>query len=109
MNANRIRAVLFASVAAVLLVGCGPIRDDTTGATRHVVANHIGVEYSTVKAHSTLGKLGCDDDDVAEITMALEKLFDITIDDDELAALSIDGKWKDITILEIANLARSKR
>jgi acyl carrier protein len=89
--------------------GCGVKRDDTTGATRQLTAELLGVNYSDVKPTTTLGDLGCDDLDVVELIMEMEESFDISITDDEFEALGISKGWSSVTILQLADLARSKR
>ncbi len=93
----------------VVVAGCGVYRDDTTGATRQLVASHLGVGYDNVKADTTLGDLNCDELDVVEIIMLLEDSFDISISESEFSALVGEDGWQDVTILEMADLARSKR
>jgi acyl carrier protein len=105
----RNRWALPVAMALLLLAGCGVYRDDTTGETRHVIARQLGQEYNAVTPYRTLGDLGCDDLDVVEIIMALEEEFGITIPDEGLEALAGQDGWSDITVLELANLARSQR
>lgn len=103
-----LKAVI-AMFAAMLAVGCGVSRDDTTAATRHIIAGQFGIAYDTVKPTTTLGELGCDELDVVEIIMSLEDQFGVFIPDDEFEALSGQSDWSGITVLELANLVRSKR
>ncbi|WP_404311025.1 phosphopantetheine-binding protein [Neorhodopirellula lusitana] len=105
------RCVPCAIAFALLLnaIGCGPRRDDTTGATRQIVAEHLGVEYGKVTPSATLYDLSCDEHDVAEIVVSLEDAFGIAIANAEVKSL-ISGKHPaEIKILDLANLARSKR
>ena len=91
-----------------LVAGCGVHRDDTTGTTRRIVSEQLGISYDDAKAHTTLGKLGCDDLDVVELVMELEESFDITISDDEFDALGGTKGWQSISVLDLANLVRKK-
>ncbi len=93
----------------IVVTGCGVTRDDTTGATRQIVSNLLGVNYSDVNPTTTLGELGCDDLDVVELIMEMEETFDISITDYEFEALGTSKDWSRVTILQLANLARSKR
>ncbi|TVP97189.1 MAG: acyl carrier protein [Planctomycetaceae bacterium] len=93
----------------MLTGGCGVSRDDTTAATRQIIADQLGFAYDAVKPTTTLGELGCDELDLVEIIMSLEEQFEIYIPDAELDALSGQAGWSGITVLELANLARSKR
>ncbi|MHB8956694.1 MAG: phosphopantetheine-binding protein [Pirellulaceae bacterium] len=96
-------------VLLAAISGCDVKRDDTTGATRQLAAEILGVDYSDVKPTTTLGDLGCDDLDVIELVMRMEESFDISFTDDDLESLSSSSGWKSVTILQLANLARSKR
>jgi len=109
MNTVLTRTAVIVMFAAMLTVGCGVSRDDTTTATRHIIAEQFGIAFDAVKPTTTLGELGCDELDVVEIIMSLEEQFDIFIPDDEFEALSRQAGWSGITVLELANLARSKR
>ncbi|XZE35647.1 acyl carrier protein [Pirellulaceae bacterium SH501] len=93
----------------IVVTGCGVTRDDTTGATRQIVANLLGVNYSDVKPTTTLGELGCDDLDIVELIMEMEETFHISITDDEFESLGTTKDWSSVTILQLADLARSKR
>ena len=109
---SLIRRYIPCAIALALMlntIGCGPWRDDTTGATRQIIADHLSVDYDKVTPSRTLYDLSCDEHDVAEIVASLEDAFDITISDAEVRGLS-SGKWVyEIAILDLANLARSKR
>ena len=107
-----IQRLLFAATIGLMalpFMGCGVYRDDTTSATRQLVAEQLGVEYGIVKANATLNDLNCDDLDIVEIIMTLEESFDITIADSEFESLAGERDWNELTILEIANLVRAKR
>jgi len=93
----------------IVVIGCGVTRDDTTGATRQIVSNLLGVNYSDVKPTTTLGELGCDDLDIVELIMEMEDTFDISITEEEFESLGTSKDWSRVTILQLANLARSKR
>lgn len=93
----------------IVVTGCGVTRDDTTGAIRQIVANLLGVNYSDVKPTTTLGELGCDDLDIVELIMEMEETFHISITDDEFELLGTTEDWSSVTILQLADLARSKR
>lgn len=92
-----------------LVSGCNVRRDDTTGATRQLVAGLLGVDYSDVTPTTTLGELGCDELDVVELVMEMEESFDISFTDQELESLRGSSGWNSVTILQLANLARTKR
>lgn len=106
---SMIERLMIPVLLLLTTLGCGVTRDDTTGATRQIVSNHLGVNYSDVKPTTTLGELGCDDLDIVELIMEMEEAFDISISEDELDSLSTSNDPKSVTILELANLARSKR
>jgi hypothetical protein len=72
---------------------CGVKRNDTTGATRQIVSNLLRANYSDVKPTTTLGELGCD----------------VSISEEEFESLGTSNDRQSVTILELANLARSKR
>jgi acyl carrier protein len=101
--------LITAALALVFVSGCGVTRDDTTGTTRQIASNLLGVDYSYVKPTTTLGELGCDELDVVELIMELEETFDISITDDEFESLGTSRDWSHVTILQLANLARGKR
>lgn len=105
------RCVPYTIAFALLLnaIGCGPLRDDTTGATRQIVAEHLGAEYAKVTLTTTLYDLSCDEHDVAEIVVSLEDAFGITIANAEVKSLNSGKHPAEIKILDLANLARSKR
>ena len=109
MNTVLTRTAVILMFAAMLTAGCGVSRDDTTAATRHIIAEQLGIAFDAVKPTTTLGELGCDELDVVEIIMSLEEQFDIFSPDDEFEALSRQAGWSGITVLELANLVRSKR
>ena len=100
--------VLVSLVLVSLVTGCGVHRDDTTGTTRRIVSEQLGISYDDAKAHTTLGNLGCDDLDVVELIMELEDSFDITISDVEFDNLGGKKGWQSISILDLANLVRKK-
>lgn len=89
--------------------GCFLERDDTTGSVRQVIAAQLGLPYDSVKPDSTMIELQCDDLDVVELIMVLEEAFSVKISDAEFESLSDGNDWHEISILDLANLVRSKR
>jgi acyl carrier protein len=106
---SMIERLMISVLLLLTTQGCGVTRDDTTGATRQIVSNLLGVNYSDVKPTTTLGELGCDELDIVELIMEMEETFDISISEDEFDSLGTPNDQKSVTILELANLARSKR
>jgi acyl carrier protein len=97
------------ALLSVAVSGCGVARDDTTAATRQIASSLLGVNYSDVKPTATLSDLGCDDLDVVELIMEMEEAFDISITEADLESLNAPKGLGSVTILELANLARSNR
>ena len=105
------RQVPYAIALALLLTasGCGTWRDDTTGATRQIVAEHLAIEYEKATPSATLYDLSGDENDVAEIEVLLEEAFGIAITNTEIQSITSGKHPAEIRILDLANLARSKR
>ncbi|MCA9170555.1 MAG: hypothetical protein KDB23_22910 [Planctomycetales bacterium] len=105
---------MFCRLASLVLtlatvVGCGVTRDDSTGATRQITSQVLRIDYANVKPESTLGELGCDNSKFIELIHKLEDAFDIAITEGEIEELLGANGMNNVTILELANLARSNR
>lgn len=100
---------LLSAVMLWLFVVVNFSRDDTTGTVRQIVSRQLGVSYEEADSHTTLGDLNADELDVVELIMELEDSFSIIILDDDFKTLGPRNDWEKTTVLDLAEIVRSKR
>lgn len=87
--------------------GCLAWRDESTGRVRRIVATHLHLRLSQVKAESTLGDLGCTRDQFTKLVRAIDDAFSTTLSPKNDPRLSgNDESWKSIRIIDLADMVR---
>ena len=105
---GRLVAWCLVGSIAVLFVWLGSWRrDDSTQAVRHMAAVCLSVPLKDISADATMGQLGFTKHQFLELVHRIEQELSTTIDaTDALRIAGNDARWKEIRIIDLADMVR---